>query len=150
MPASRCAVLLLFVIIFAPLASSDDNPLRFTGPHIDRVAIPPVLPNSIAFDITLRRMLSAPPGPRQFVLPPGDEPLTAFKKRPRNLSPKFTLPRVRVHYPPDDLCYTGRNYRYRRQSRDSDVTVPDGYTTCTAASRFEMKPADSPVRERRR
>ena len=42
----------------------------------------------------------------------------------------------------DKLCYTARSYRYAREERGSDATVPVGYTTCTPGKKFELKSAD--------
>lgn len=41
----------------------------------------------------------------------------------------------------DNVCYTVSSYRHARESRNSDVTVPVGYTTCTPRSKFQVKNA---------
>ncbi|MBZ5567065.1 MAG: hypothetical protein LAN64_04350 [Acidobacteriia bacterium] len=46
----------------------------------------------------------------------------------------------------DNVCYTVRSYFYARASRDSDVTVPVGYSVCTPSSKFQVKGADLPAR----
>jgi hypothetical protein len=38
-------------------------------------------------------------------------------------------------------CYYLRVYKVRRPYRDSDVTVPSGYTVCTASANRELKNA---------
>jgi hypothetical protein len=42
----------------------------------------------------------------------------------------------------DLTCYTIESYRVKRQSRDSDVTEPIGYSTCQRASKYGVKKAD--------
>jgi len=52
--------------------------------------------------------------------------------------------RISRFYPLDDgenLCYRLRTYLMKRESRDSDVTRPVGYTTCQPARRFDLKTA---------
>jgi hypothetical protein len=44
----------------------------------------------------------------------------------------------------DNVCYTVRSYLVARESRDSDVTLPVGYRTCTPSSKFGVKRADLP------
>ena len=44
----------------------------------------------------------------------------------------------------DSFCAFMRTYRVKRESRDSDVTRPAGYTTCVPASRFAVKRSVSP------
>jgi hypothetical protein len=41
----------------------------------------------------------------------------------------------------DVTCYTVQSYRVKRQSRDSDVVEPAGYSTCLRASKFGVKKA---------
>jgi len=84
--------------------------------------------------------LSAPTAPRQFRFEPADDGLSVAL--PRQSKPRrFSFPRVRILYPRDNVCYYGRSYRYKRESRDSDLTVPAGYTTCTPRSKFQVKNA---------
>ncbi|MGH9510984.1 MAG: hypothetical protein ACRD2U_02490 [Terriglobales bacterium] len=40
-----------------------------------------------------------------------------------------------------DVCYTLRTYRMVREDQDSDVTRPDGYSTCQSASQFQVRRA---------
>jgi hypothetical protein len=44
----------------------------------------------------------------------------------------------------DVTCYTVQSYRVKRQSRDSDVVEPTGYSTCQRASKFGVKRAGEP------
>jgi len=44
----------------------------------------------------------------------------------------------------DVTCYTVQSYRVKRQSRDSDMVEPAGYSTCQRASKFGVKKADEP------
>jgi hypothetical protein len=44
----------------------------------------------------------------------------------------------------DVTCYTVQSYRVKRQSRDSDVVEPAGYSTCLRASKYGVKKADEP------
>jgi hypothetical protein len=44
----------------------------------------------------------------------------------------------------DVTCYTVQSYQVKRQSRDSDVVEPVGYSTCQRASKFGVKKADEP------
>jgi len=39
----------------------------------------------------------------------------------------------------DVTCYTVQSYLVKRQSRDSDVVEPAGYSTCQRASRYSVK-----------
>jgi hypothetical protein len=42
-------------------------------------------------------------------------------------------------------CYSIRNYRMKRDDPETDVTRPDGYSTCQPATRFAVKSVeDSP------
>jgi hypothetical protein len=43
------------------------------------------------------------------------------------------------------ICYSIRNYRMKREDPQTDVTRPDGYSTCQPATRFAVKSVeDSP------
>jgi hypothetical protein len=45
----------------------------------------------------------------------------------------------------DSTCYSIRNYRMKRDDPHSDVTRPDGYSTCQPSMRFQVKSVeDSP------
>jgi hypothetical protein len=39
----------------------------------------------------------------------------------------------------DVTCYTVQSYRVKRQSADSDVVEPAGYSTCQRSSRYSLK-----------
>jgi len=41
-------------------------------------------------------------------------------------------------------CYTIHSYLVKRQSPDSDVTEPIGYSTCQRSSRYNVKKAEEP------
>ncbi len=140
MSASRTAAVALLILLSGALvtATGENYPRKSVGPVNLGVSKPPVIPNSLAFRITLSRSLASPAVPRQFNLVPPDEPLAAPKPGlPKSRT--FFIPRIRVQYAKDDLCYTGRRYFYARESRDSDVTVPSGQDTCAAASKFQVK-----------
>jgi len=48
------------------------------------------------------------------------------------------------------ICYSIRNYRMKRDDPQTDVTRPDGYSTCQPATRFAVKSVeDSPQLIRR-
>ena len=44
----------------------------------------------------------------------------------------------------DVTCYTVQSYRVKRQSPDSDVVEPAGYSTCLRASKYGVKKAVEP------
>lgn len=75
-----------------------------------------------------------------------------FATQPPPKMRRFNVPFVgarRVRPVPaeeDNVCYTVRSYFYARASRDSDVTVPVGYSVCTPSSKFQVKGADLPAR----
>jgi len=63
----------------------------------------------------------------------------------------------RIFLPPDDSdgflqplgdqepsCVYMRTYRVKRETRNSDVTSPAGYTTCVPVARFAVKRAVAP------
>jgi hypothetical protein len=57
----------------------------------------------------------------------------------------------RLILPSDDryvTCAFLRVYRVKREFPSSDVTRPDGYTTCVGSSRFTMKSSANPKVER--
>jgi hypothetical protein len=44
----------------------------------------------------------------------------------------------------DVTCYTMQSYLVKRQSADSDVVEPSGYSTCRRASRYSVKTTETP------
>ena len=63
-----------------------------------------------------------------------------------NAKPLFGWPSrdrfaVRPRSAESTTCYKRRAYYMVRESRDSDVTRPDGYSTCQPAARFQVKRA---------
>ena len=138
-PARGAALVLAVFLLMASLARAE-NFQPHPRTQVTLFAMPVVLPDAFMFRATLSRSLNlpAPDAPRRFELPPADDGFST--PAPGAAGPhKFSLPRVRVLYPRDNLCYYSRSYRYRRASRDSDVTVPAGYTTCTPRSKFQVK-----------
>jgi hypothetical protein len=55
----------------------------------------------------------------------------------------YEIPNLR--FPPAAVCLSMRTYRMRRVRRDSDVTEPDGYTTCQPAAQYSVRNADAPA-----
>lgn len=44
------------------------------------------------------------------------------------------------------ICYKIRSYHVIREGQDSDVTRPDGYSTCQFATQFAVKKATAPAK----
>lgn len=62
------------------------------------------------------------------------------------LSDPAVVERLRREVAQDDdvTCYTVQSYRVKRQSPDSDVVEPVGYSTCLRASKYGVKKAVEP------
>lgn len=76
-----------------------------------------------------------------------------FSTRAQSAPRRFALPhKFKAHSrqdpvsPEDNVCYFVRSYLVARESRDSDVTLPVGYRTCTSSSKFGVKRAALPPR----
>jgi hypothetical protein len=76
--------------------------------------------------------------------------------RSYDIHPSLGLPLRRFLKPDTDqtdsasICYSIRNYRMKRDDPQTDVTRPDGYSTCQPATRFAVKSVeDSPQLIRR-
>ncbi len=44
------------------------------------------------------------------------------------------------------ICYKIRSYHVIREGQDSDVTRPDGYSTCELGTQFAVKKATAPAK----
>jgi hypothetical protein len=49
------------------------------------------------------------------------------------------IPHILTLQQDEKTCYTIRTYRVARESPDSDLTRPAGYSTCQRATRFQLK-----------
>jgi hypothetical protein len=141
-PARSASIALLVFLLVTFVSARAENYLPGPQNPIFLFSGPVVLPDTVLFRMTLMRNLnlSAPTAPRQFRVEPADDGLSVAlpgQSKPR----RFSFPRVRILYRRDNVCYYGRSYRYKRESRDSDLTVPAGYTTCTPRSKFQVKNA---------
>jgi len=142
-PARSASIALLVFLLVTFVSARGENYLPGPQKPTFLFSGPVVLPDTVLFRMTLMRNLnlSAPTAPRQFRVEPAEEGLSVAppgQSKPR----RFALPRVRiVVYPRDNVCYFGRSYRYKREGRDSDLTVAAGYTTCTPRSKFQVKNA---------
>jgi hypothetical protein len=141
-PARSAWIALLPFLLVTFVSARGENYLPGPQNPIFLFSRPVVLPDTVLFRMTLMRRLnlSAPTAPRQFRFEPSEEGLSVTppgQSKPR----RFSFPRVRIVYPRDNVCYLGRSYRYKRESRDSDLTVPVGFTTCTPRSKFQVKNA---------
>ena len=141
-PASSASIALLAFVLMPFASARAENYLPQPQTRLILFPRPLLLPDHLIYRMTLMRSLdlSAPAAPRQFKLKTAEDGLSIVPQgqgKPR----RFSFTRLRIFRHHDDVCYYGRSYRYRRESRDSDVTIPAGYTTCTPRSKFQVKNA---------
>ena len=144
-PARSAWIALLVVLLVTFVSARGQNYLPGPQNPMFLFSSPVVLPDTVVFRMTLMRNLnlSAPPALRQFRFEPAGEGLRVTPPgqwKPHRFTFPRVFPRIRI-LPQDTVCYFARTYRHARESRDSDVTVPVGYTTCTPGSKFQVKNA---------
>lgn len=76
----------------------------------------------------------------QFALWNGILPTDGSGLPDANATLKITTDRGR-----DEVCYKMRSYLVRRESPDSDMVRPVGYTTCLPATRVQMRTSELPL-----